>query len=268
MGVGFVLRRGGRRGKLVILWCALFASSMPAFAGGSASFALDWKKDIAIGGTALGTYAWGHFAGAAAEPDATDRADEFGWFDDGWNCPYDKTLDAAGDVVSLANLAALPFLLDRFDAENASTIAVMYAETALLATGVKDILKAAVRRPRPYLFQDGAPNDAARDEDRFSSFPSGHATISFATAAFSTYVYSRGGSSRESKWLMGASTFAIAGVASALRVGAGVHYPTDVLAGAAIGALIGIAVPWLHEHLPDRVGVRIGADTVMLVYSF
>ena len=40
-----------------------------------------------------------------------------------------------------------------------------------------------------------------------------------------------------------------------LRVAAGMHFPTDVLAGAAVGAALGIAIPDLHRV--KRVSITV-----------
>lgn len=67
------------------------------------------------------------------------------------------------------------------------------------------------------------------------SFPSGHAAFFFAVA-FSLWLTNR-------RW--GAAFFVGATLVSLGRVAAGVHYPTDILGGAAVG----LAAAWLVERL-------------------
>ena len=64
------------------------------------------------------------------------------------------------------------------------------------------------------------------------SLPSGHATTSFALAG----VLNR-------RWM-----WAIAALSALSRVAIGVHYPTDVLAGAALGTAVG----WAARHLAQK----------------
>ena len=85
-------------------------------------------------------------------------------------------------------------------------------------------IKLAVRRPRPQL--PGLPPLTSTPTQL--SFPSAHATSSFAAAR----AYSAAGAPR-------APLYALAGGLAASRVWLGVHYPSDVLAGALLGSAIG-----------------------------
>lgn len=87
-------------------------------------------------------------------------------------------------------------------------------------------LKAATLRPRPYvLHQEIAQNVDILDQ---YSFPSGH-TLHAVTFAIVAAVYFPG-----LAWLVASFTALVA----LSRLVLGVHYPTDVIAGIIIGALI------------------------------
>jgi membrane-associated phospholipid phosphatase len=254
-----------RRTRLFVLcYAAALTVAVPAFAGGSDAFSLDWKREALLGGGALGMYAWGHFA----TEQASSSSEPFGWFDDEWTRPYDSRLDDVGDISCVVPIIALAFLPDRWNLESVSTIAVMYAESALLTVGVKDVLKASFLRPRPYLAYADTSAELLEDDDRFFSFPSGHTTFAFMTASFATYIFCQSDAKDSSKWLMGGLSFAAAGATAVLRVASGVHYPTDVVAGAAIGTLVGLTVPWFHRTLPDEWKLSVGTDKVTLTYSY
>jgi membrane-associated phospholipid phosphatase len=97
-----------------------------------------------------------------------------------------------------------------------------------IAIGVNYAVKLLVRRPRPVL--EGLPPLGGAPSSL--SFPSAHATSSFAVATAMTRVD-------------GLATLAFL-LAIALSLGRpylGMHYPSDVLAGAALGVLLGLIVP-------------------------
>lgn len=89
-------------------------------------------------------------------------------------------------------------------------------------------IKLLVRRQRPVL--DGLPPLGGAPSSL--SFPSAHATSSFACATAMTRVAPEA-----------AVLFALAAVISAGRPYLGMHYPSDVLAGIALGVGLGLAAP-------------------------
>jgi undecaprenyl-diphosphatase len=133
------------------------------------------------------------------------------------------------NVVIITLLAvALLALLRHWHGALALAIAVPATQLAV------DLIKSAVERPRP----DLALTDAAG-----YSFPSGHSATSVALYALLFYALARlaRGHSRRAIVLCGAAIATAVGIS---RVWLGAHYPTDVLAGWAVGALVA-ALAWL-----------------------
>ena len=221
---------------------ALFATALLSAslsAGGSAAFELKLPTDLAVGLSGASAFTLGQVL------PAPETGTAFGWWDEALVANYQPTLDTVSDLTSLAALAAFPLLLDTWDVPNLTTLGVLYAEAGLLAVGLKDLLKATVKRPRPWATLAPYPNDLEA-EKAFVSFPSGHTTVAFVSAGLATAVIWRGEDPEALKWAVTAGSFSLATATAVLRVAAGQHYWSDVLAGAALGSAVGFAVPWLH----------------------
>ena len=94
------------------------------------------------------------------------------------------------------------------------------------------ILKPAVCRVRPYNVVDIEP---IVDSISSYSFPSAHTTYSFA-AATAIFLYNK-------KW--GALALVFSVLVGVSRVYLYMHWPTDILAGAVVGALSALVAVWL-----------------------
>ncbi len=97
-----------------------------------------------------------------------------------------------------------------------------------IAIGLNYLVKLIVKRPRPVL--EGLPPLGGAPSSL--SFPSAHATSSFAVATAMTRVEP-----------LGALAFALALALALGRPYLGMHYPSDVLAGAVLGVALGLIVP-------------------------
>lgn len=161
---------------------------------------------------------------------------------------YNSTLDKTATVIDVV-LAASPAVTAFSLKGRIGTTAVMYAETFALAWGAKEILKYTVSRARPYLYYPNPPEEKKDDWEK--SFPSGHTTIAFASAVFTSYTFRK--YNPESRWRIPVTigVYTLAAATAALRIMSGSHFLTDVLAGAVLGSIIGFAVPWLHTLSPD-----------------
>jgi len=160
--------------------------------------------------------------------------------------PYSKNLDYAGTAMMGLSLL-VPAVLFAPPTEDYWKIGVEYAETIALAYGVKELCKLCVSRARPYMYFDGAPEDKIEEGDWDDSFISGHTTLSFAAASFTSFLFCQ--YFPESQWKVPvcASSFALAGATAVLRLSSGNHFMTDVICGAVVGIGIGILVPWLNS---------------------
>jgi len=102
---------------------------------------------------------------------------------------------------------------------------IYLGETVLAAAFISTALKYSVNRERPFItysFIEKATSGGS------PSFPSGHTSTAFATATSLSISFP--------KWYVIAPSFLWAGAVGYSRMDLGVHYPSDVLAGAIVGS--------------------------------
>lgn len=107
-----------------------------------------------------------------------------------------------------------------------------------LSGSITLILKYAVNRDRPYVTY---PDIMKKSSAGSPSFPSGHTSSAFATATSVSLSYP--------KWYVIVPSYAWAGTVGYSRMHLGVHYPSDVLAG----ALIGSGCAWLTFKVNQKL---------------
>jgi undecaprenyl-diphosphatase len=126
-------------------------------------------------------------------------------------------------VALLGLVGVLLAVRERHDLLPVLAVAVAWPCEALTVA----LLKRAVGRPRPPLADPSLHPLVALPNS--SSFPSGHAAAAFAFAVALSLLAPR------LRWLY----LAVATLVAVSRVWLGVHYPSDVLAGALVGGACG-----------------------------
>ena len=102
---------------------------------------------------------------------------------------------------------------------------IYIGETFLANAFVTTALKYSIKRDRPFV---SYPEIDKETTGGSNSFPSGHTSEAFCTATSLSIAFP--------KWYIIAPSFVWAGVVGYSRMDLGVHYPTDVLAGAIVGS--------------------------------
>ena len=153
----------------------------------------------------------------------------------------DATAVGNAGILGVLTLVASPMRQD------IKTIAVMYIETVFLANGVEGTTKGLTQRVRPFVYNPAAPLADKLNRDARLSFFSGHAANAFATAVFTGEVFRHYFPQSKLKPVVWIGSLGLATATAVLRYEAGKHYPTDLLAGAAFGSLVGWGIPKLHE---------------------
>lgn len=140
--------------------------------------------------------------------------------------------------LGLGYIQAAALLLGRFVSPAIGRKAFVPGLAAFALSGiVSQVIKRLVDRDRPTVM---FPDFAAPDEFiRYHSFPSGHTITSFAIASVVAIVAVREGN-RAIGWFW----LAVAALVGVSRIYRGVHWPTDVLASAVLGAFFGVVCEW------------------------
>jgi undecaprenyl-diphosphatase len=167
-------------------------------------------------------------------------------------------------LVVLTSVAALVALM-----AGRPRSAVLVVLAVVAGTLFFELVKLLVQRPRPLL------EDARIVQGGFS-FPSGHSTV--AATFYGTLAYLVIRTLRQTRWqvLVGAATGLLVLAIGVSRIYLGVHYPSDVLAGWAAGALWVVLVMladhiWMPQQLPPLSTVRrtltLGSAVVLLLVA-
>jgi len=108
-------------------------------------------------------------------------------------------------------------------------------------SGITVVMKYSINRERPFkTYPDITRKSAAGSP----SFPSGHTSSSFALATSLSLSYP--------KWYIIVPSFSWAGTVAYSRMDLGVHYPSDVLAG----ALVGAGSAWLTYFINKKLIIK------------
>jgi membrane-associated phospholipid phosphatase len=168
--------------------------------------------------------------------------------------------DITGPVLTPIAVLGIDFLIAwKSDAtwRDGAIDALLIIEAMVASQAVNQGVKFLVGRERPFVSALPADQKAltAQPSDNNLSFFSGHSSYAFSlVAAVATIARARG---YQYWWVVLAAGLPLAATTALLRMVADKHYLTDVLAGAAIGTLIGWGVPALF-HRPVRVGPVTG----------
>jgi len=128
------------------------------------------------------------------------------------------------------------YRLFRYDEVRWRELIVIFLGAAL-AWIIAQLFKYSLVIPRPFVVLDNV--NLLFPHGDTGTFPSGHATFSFALATMLFYYH------KQLAWLYIFGAFLI----GASRVIAGVHWPLDILGGYALGGVVAFGVYHLYKRL-------------------
>jgi len=175
------------------------------------------------------------------------------WFDEQFIYTYNENISLASDITSALTMVAPATFLFAAPSSDWVEVGLTYGTTLLASYAVRTVLKNTISRQRPYLLSGNDTLQPSNTSDFYQSFPSGHTLMAFSSAAFTQTVFSLKYPDSPYKTAVTATTWALAATTAILRVASGNHFVTDVLAGAAIGSILGFAGPYLtHLMFKDK----------------
>jgi membrane-associated phospholipid phosphatase len=119
--------------------------------------------------------------------------------------------------------------------------ALIVGASVITAAVITTIMKKVVNRPRPYVTY---PDIQKLSSGGSGSFPSGHTSDAFSFATSLSLEFP--------KWYVIAPSYAWATAVAYSRMDLGVHYPSDVLMGAVVGAGSAYLCYYLNKKLFSR----------------
>lgn len=184
------------------------------------------------------------------------KRDDINGFDRWATKNYSSSSADISDIPFYASFGyGLTMLLDKKARNEGANIAVMYLEALLLSSTTYATTSGNIDRFRPYTYDTKAPLDDRTSRHARNSFLGGHPGAVASSTVFMAKVYNDLHPDSKFRHVM----WGFAGVATLgtayLRLDAGKHFPSDLVAGVAISSTIGYLVPHLHKK--DRKGTKL-----------
>ncbi len=163
---------------------------------------------------------------------------------------YSTTAASASDYIR-SGITIFPILLisEHHTKKDLTALLAMSAEVMAITWGITNTVKNVVNRARPNVYNPDVPLSERTSVRSKRSFFSGHTSHTAAAAFFMAKVISdyHPNMNKGTKITLWAVSSYIPVLTAYLRVKAGKHFPTDVMAGYAVGAFTGWLIPHLHK---------------------
>lgn len=132
----------------------------------------------------------------------------------------------------------------------------------LLAHGaaalLTQLLKHTIGRPRPRMTHGGGFEFGPSFDSGLDSFPSGHASASFAVATVLARHFP------QLRWVV----FPVATLIACSRIWRGSHFPTDVMTGVVIGVSVGLLAAYPRAEWRSLFGLALNRLAVSMAAAF
>ena len=148
-----------------------------------------------------------------------------------------------GNVATAGGIFITGLATDNTHAKDTGVATARAVADSVLMYGA---MKIAFQRERP--FTDRGEGKFFSGNWQHGSFPSGHSMFNWTIASVIAHEYPH--------WPVAVAMYGLATASSTFRVTAGVHFPSDVVAGGVMGYLIGRYVAKQDNHLPGKAATH------------
>jgi len=174
---------------------------------------------------------------------------------------YDLGIERFSDIMLYSSfVSVVPYIFDKKVRKDVVKLGVIYAEAAAITGGLTALSKYLSNRNRPFTYNPIVDLELKLEPNARYSFFSGHTSVSAMNTFFIAKIFSDYHPNSKYKPYVWAGAILIPAATGYGRVASGKHFPTDVLAGYAVGSLIGYFVPHFHKRKNQRdLGIHINS---------
>jgi len=147
-----------------------------------------------------------------------------------------------------------PFLLNINNNVSGEFLEVntVIVQSLLTSIAFTQLTKTTFLRNRPLAYNDSVPINIRRDKDARYSFISGHTALAFTGAMLTAKIYNDF-HPYTNNTLVYATAITTASTVGYLRMRAGKHFPSDVLAGAIVGTASAFLITEMHRNVKCKM---------------
>ena len=220
---------------------------------GQSPYKLTTKKEVYWISAGVSALSLGYALSTTTEPFTADQilaldAKNINSFDRFATENYSLKIQKVSDGFLASSFAAgIPFLLKKQVRKDIFTLGVIYAEAATITAGVTLLSKSLTERPRPFVYNSQVDFEEKIRRQARHSFFSGHTSIAAMNTFFLAKIFNDYYPDSKYKAYIWTGAALIPAATAYSRVEGGKHFPTDAMAGYAVGALIGYFIPHFHK---------------------
>ncbi len=221
-------------------------------------YKVSWGLDVPMAATSLTLQLLSNFykpnyATYTAQDLAKYSENDVNTFDQSAVGPLNYNCNTWSDITNILIANSMWIMLAGNESrQDFSKVMVMYLQLLGMTPVIEQWVQPAIGRERPYFYCDEEEDEVRLSTRAQTSFPSSHANFAFGFAVLTSTVFQT--YYPDSPWNIAVWSLSL-GTASTtcfLRYYARKHFPTDLLAGALTGSLMGWFVHFTHKKREKR----------------